>query len=158
MIVLLGLTKQVSGRRTTNEKKGKSMKKIYLLLGLLILVFIISACSTRESNNTDKRINTGNATVEEVLLGDENADVFLFNDIVYKNAEGIEWVVNQVLTLDQEKLKIKKQTNNIDEFTNGVATTLPAGTKIYETIGGKGDILIAIVNGKEIRYLGLREG
>jgi len=79
------------------------------------------------------------------------------NDVVYVNAEGINWVKQSDITLGKEVLVITNQSNKGEDFVDGTATTLPLGTKIYEPIE-KGDILIAIVDDTEIRYLGWREG
>ncbi|MFC4408878.1 hypothetical protein ACFOZY_00370 [Chungangia koreensis] len=126
-------------------------------MGTLTMTLLLSSCNTKETNQLNN-IETGNPTVEEILVENENADIFLLNGIVYSNAEQIDWVVNQELTVGQEVLEITKQTSDSHDFSNGSATKLPVGTKIYEKIDGNGDIVIAIVEGKEIRYLGLREG
>jgi hypothetical protein len=108
-------------------------------------------------DNEGSRGSTGNPTVEEILQNNKDADIFMLNGVVYTNAEDIEWVNAKKLTLGEEVVEISKQTTDSNKIENGTATKLPVGTKIYEPLE-KGDIYIAVVEGKEIRYLGLREG
>ncbi len=79
------------------------------------------------------------------------------DEVVYVNAEKIDWVKRTELTLGEVVLEIVRQSNDGKDFTEGTATKLPVGTKIYKPIE-KGDIYVAILDGREVRYLGLREG
>lgn len=139
------------------------MRKLCLLLGILFVSFIVVACNSQTIENSDRKDyegsqgSTGNPTAEDILLNNKDADIFVLNGIVYKNAEDIDWVNSKKLTLGEEVVEIKKQTKDSEAFENGFATKLPIGTKIYEPVE-KGDIYIAIVEDKEMRYLGLREG
>lgn len=123
---------------------------------MLLFSIILAACSNQKAPRESKIVND-NPTPEDILLENENADIFLLNGIVYSNAEDLEWVTEKELTLGNEIGEIKKQTTNSDEFENYTATKLLVGTKIYEPIENS-DIFIVKVDGKEIRYLGLREG
>jgi hypothetical protein len=125
-----------------------------MLFIVLFLSVVMVACSNQITPKEIK-IVYDNPTPKEVLT--ENADIFVLNGIVYINAEDVEWVNEQDFTLGEEVGEIKKQTTNSDEFENYTASKLEVGTKIYETVE-KGDIYIVIVDDKEIRYLGLREG
>jgi PBP1b-binding outer membrane lipoprotein LpoB len=127
-----------------------------MILVVLLLAMAIVACSN-QATPKEPEIVLDNPTPEEILAENENADIFVLNGIVYSNAEDIEWVNEKELTLGEEVGEIKKQTSNSDEFENYTATLLPVGTKIYQPVE-KGDIYIVRVDGKEIRYLGLREG
>jgi len=140
------------------------MKKIFLFFGILINSLLLISCSseTNEQVNgikvNEQTIINGNPTPEEILTIDKDADIFLIGDVVYKNAEEIEWVRELNLTLGEKSGVIKKNTNNISEFENYTATKLPIGTVIYSPVEKKGPIKIVIVDNKEIRYLGLIEG
>jgi hypothetical protein len=123
---------------------------------VLLLAMAIVACNN-QTTPKEPEIILDNPTPEEILADNENADIFFLNGIVYSNAEHIEWVNEKELTLGEEVGEIKEQTSNSDEFENYSATLLPVGTKIYQPVE-KGDIYIVRVDGKEIRYLGLREG
>ena len=125
-----------------------------MLFIVLFLSVVMVACSNQITPKEIK-IVYDNPTPKEVLT--ENADIFVLNGIVYINAEDVEWVYEQDFTLGEQVGEIKKQTTNSDEFENYTASKLEVGTKIYETVE-KGDIYIVIVDDKEIRYLGLREG
>jgi hypothetical protein len=58
----------------------------------------------------------------------------------------------------REVAEITAQTESANKFNNGTATKLPVGTKIFEPTEQRGAILIAVVNGEQIKYLGLVEG
>ncbi|MET3682881.1 hypothetical protein ABID56_000971 [Alkalibacillus flavidus] len=124
----------------------------------LSVVLLLSVVMVGCSNQTvSEETVIDNLTPEEILAENENADIFMLDDIVYSNAENIEWVNEEDLTLGDEIGEIKVQTNDRADFDNYTATQLDVGTKIYETVE-KSDIYIAKVGHKQIRYLGLREG
>jgi hypothetical protein len=133
------------------------MKKNYLFLAIMFISFTMVACNVQGNNDPEVNYMKGNPTAGDISISDKDADIFMLNDVIYINAEDIELVNEEKLSLGEEVLEIKKQTNESSEFVDGVATKLNVGTKIYESFG-KGDIYIALVDGKEIRYLGLREG
>ncbi|MET3695798.1 hypothetical protein SAMN05877753_102671 [Bacillus oleivorans] len=134
------------------------MKKFLLLFVLIIISYTCLSCNVKTTKrHTDTDYSIGNPTVDEILEDNRNADLFLFNQIVYTNAEDLEWVKAKELTIGEEVLVISKQTNDRNKFDDGAATKLPVGTKIYKPVES-GNILVAIVDRKEIRYLGLREG
>ncbi len=116
------------------------MKKFYLVL---FLIFLLVGCS-----------DIGNPTPREVLK-EENADIFLMNEVVYAKAIDIDWVTESEYTIREEVAEISKQQNRAIGFNNGTANILPVGTKIYET--GQG-FVIAIVGEKEVPYIALLEG
>lgn len=101
-----------------------------------------------------------NPTPEEILLDDKNADIFVEGDVVYINAQDIEWVNEEKLTAGEKIGDIKKQFDENEEFEDFTATKLPVGAQIYEpeedVIGGL--VYIVKIDGKEIRYIGLVEG
>lgn len=118
----------------------------------MVLVACNNQTTPKKSGN-----DIGNPTAEQILLENKDADIFVLNGIVYTNAEDIEWVNEEELTLGEEVGEIKKQTNDSDAFEDYTATKLTVGTKIYEPVENS-DIYIVKVDDKEIRYLGLREG
>ncbi|WP_058306383.1 hypothetical protein [Gracilibacillus massiliensis] len=124
-------------------------------LPFFFLVITLIACNNQPTDNSEQQI--GNPTAEEILADNENADIFVLNNIVYSNAEDIEWVKEQDLTLGEKVAEINKQTSNSDELNNYAATQLAVGTDIHAPIENSG-ILIVIVDGEELRYLGLVEG
>ncbi len=135
----------------------------YIIIGVALLMFI-TGCSSeiqkkipQENEVNIMHTAIGNPTADEVLTKYKQTDIFLMNGIVYVNAEEIDWVKDLELTIGKEVMEISSQSNKGEDFIEGTASTLPIGTKIYKPIE-KGDIYIAIINGKEIRYLGWREG
>lgn len=133
------------------------MKNVYLYLAVFFISFLLIACNEQTIKEHKENTTKGNPTVADILLENTDADIFLLNGIVYKNAVDVAWVNEEELTLGKEVAVIKKQTNDAEEFTDGVATKLNVGTEIYESIGN-GNIYIAVVKGEQIRYLGLIEG
>lgn len=125
----------------------------------MLITIALSACNSGQQLKMDEegQLYIGSPTAYEILSKNKKEDIFLMNEVVYVNAEKIDWVKKKKLTLGNVVLEIVRQSSDGEDFTEGTATKLPVGTKIYKPIE-KGDIYIAIVEGREIRYLGLREG
>lgn len=121
----------------------------------LFLLLVLMACS----GNSEQEYTTHNPTPEEVLSMDKEADIFVEGDLVYTNAQDIDWVNEKELP-GEEIGEIEKQTEDSGDFENFTASKLPEGTKVYEPeeddIGGY--IYIIKKGDEEIRYLGLVEG
>ncbi|CAM3815304.1 hypothetical protein [Alkalicoccus chagannorensis] len=125
----------------------------------IVVVLLLSACDIQTNNEVESEEEPpGNPTAEEILSSSPDADIFKAGGIIYSNAEDIDWVMEEELTLDEEVLEITEQSNHGEDFENGTATELPVGTKIYDHHEGRGPIYTAVVDDKEIRYLGLIEG
>ncbi|PRO64490.1 hypothetical protein [Alkalicoccus urumqiensis] len=131
------------------------IRKICLLLAGTLL---FSACEIQSNDVPEEEKSTGNPTAEEILSNYPDADIFKARGIIYSNAQDLDWVMEQDLTLGEEITEITKQSTDSDNFGNGTATELPVGTKVYDHNEGKGAIYIAVVDGQEIRYLGEIEG
>jgi len=131
------------------------MYKKGLFLFLFLLLALI-ACS----GNVEEQHTTHNPTPEEILSEDKNADIFVEGDLVYTNAQDIDWVNEEELTTGEEVGEIENQSDDSEDFENLTASKLSVGTKIYEpqedAIGGS--IYIVKTDDGEIRYLGLVEG
>lgn len=127
-------------------------RKIWLIL---FLSMVLVACNNQTTHEKSGEV-LGNPTPEQILSEDEDADIFMLNDIVYTNAEHIEWVNEDELTVGEKVGEIKKQTADSDAFEDFTATKLTVGTKIYEPVENC-SIYIVKANGNEIRYLGLIE-
>jgi hypothetical protein len=117
-----------------------------LFFFVLLFLLIVSGCSN------DWEI--GNPTPKD-MLKNRDADIFLLGDIVYANAQDIEWVTESEYTLGEQVGIITMQKATAINFNNGKANKLPIGTKIYTT--GKG-FKVAVVDGMEIPYIPLIEG
>ncbi|WP_243299963.1 hypothetical protein [Bacillus litorisediminis] len=127
----------------------------YWLPVILFFLLILGACNEEEIFFIE---NQGNPTAEEILSKNKNADIFEYERIIYKNAEEVEWVQDLELEIGKEVTQITKQSQDGKGFTSGTATKLPVGTIIYEPLEKQGLVLIAVVDGQQIRYLGLVEG
>ena len=115
---------------------------------ILVIVFLLAAVfyySTRDP-------------ILKEAIRKPNADIFLFDGVVYKNAIDIEWVQERELTLGKEVGSITRNSKTIFRFKNNTATILPRGTKIFRTYERSGDILLVKIGDEVIRYLGWREG
>ncbi|WP_073202345.1 hypothetical protein [Gracilibacillus kekensis] len=122
---------------------------------LLIAIIILTACNNQTTENLEQQ--TGNPTAEDILTENKNADLFVLNNVVYSNAESIEWVKEKELTIGKKVAEIQKQTSDKEELDNYAATKLSVGTEIYEPLENS-NIFIVKADGKEVRYLGLVEG
>ncbi|MCM3638095.1 hypothetical protein M3152_10190 [Sporosarcina luteola] len=119
------------------------------LLLITIFVFLsLTGCSSIQE------AYKGNPTPKDFLSHD-NADIFMYEGIVYSNVEGVEWVLELDYTIGEQVLEIKKQKKKAFGFRNGTANKLPIGTVIYET---NTPVYIVIINGEEIPYLAMIEG
>jgi predicted small lipoprotein YifL len=96
----------------------------------------------------------GNPTPADFLDNPE-ADIFYFGGIVYANAEYLDWAQQREYTKTELLGKIAIQTSDADEFEDGAANRLPVGTPVFKT---DTDIFIAVVDGKDIRYIMMVEG
>lgn len=133
------------------------MNKFCLLLEIVIVAFAVAACDNQMNENAMVE-EIGNPTAEDILAENPDADIFMFNDVIYTNADNIDWVNEQELTLGNEVAEITQQTTDSEKFKNGTATKLPVGTKIYEPEAQTGDVYGVVIGGEEIYYFGLREG
>ncbi|WP_226675097.1 hypothetical protein [Mesobacillus jeotgali] len=120
------------------------------LLPLSILFIFLVSCS----NNYSSSPTISNPTPKDYLKNTD-ADIFLLDDYVFSYAEDIEWVRELEYELGRQVGEITKQADKASKFKNGTANKLPIGTKIFET---DTPAYIAIIDGKEIRYLKMVEG
>ncbi|ALX49659.1 hypothetical protein [Lentibacillus amyloliquefaciens] len=126
------------------------MKALKLFAVLIMMALMTVGCSTNSENST----TIGNPTPRDFLEHDD-ADIFYIGDLIYSNAENVEWVQKLEYTLGEEFAEITRQTDKAYRFKSGTANKLPAETIIYET---DTPVYIAIVDGKEIPYLKMVEG
>src|SRR5690625_7551881 len=99
--------------------------------GLFLFLFLLLALMACSANDEEQH-TTHNPTPEEILSEDKDADIFVEGDLVYTNAEDINWVNEEELTTGEEIGEIKQQSDDSEEFEDFTATKLPVGTKIYE--------------------------
>ncbi|WP_052344312.1 hypothetical protein [Bacillus ndiopicus] len=133
------------------------MKKHILLAVFALVMLFITACSDAQNDfsTVEKTIVIGNPTVEEVMELDPDADIFIWNNTVYKTH--IDWV--DALTLIEDELvgAIELNSATLSKFSNLAANKLPVGTEIY-TATERNDILIAKHDDETKYYLMLVEG
>lgn len=127
---------------------------------ILTMMLVFSACSPTVGNGGPQQTEIiGNATAEEILARDPDADIFQLNGIVYLNAHDIEWVQEEVLEAGEAVGIIEQEYDENLPFEDGMATELPVGTKIFETQPHKGPILVVKADDDTlVKYLGLIEG
>lgn len=130
-----------------------------MIISFFIGMILLTACSQSVENNAESRVEaTHNPTAVEVLAQNADADIFQFQGIVYENADHVEWVQQDKLTIGERVGKITKPYQEGLPFEDGMATKLPTGAEIYEPAKKSGPVLIVKWNGNEKRYLGLLEG
>jgi len=128
------------------------MKKVVLLCAFSIIsVWMLGACS----NESDMQGTSEKPTASEVLGEDSTADIFQFNDTIYKS--NVEWAEKTEVTQNKKVGEIKRMNSDKDDFGNGTATKLSKGTIIYSTKERK-EILLVSFKGKLKKYVALGEG
>lgn len=123
------------------------MKKLRGIVLFLLLTSLITGCFRSTKNN---------ATPEVLLKTNTNADFFIMDNTVYKNAIDIDWVkgisVKEGSALGRiNKTKVKRN------FKNWNATVLGVGTEIYK-VEDRQDIVLAKKDDKYIPYIKYVEG
>jgi len=128
----------------------KKLKFIYLLIFSL---FALIGCADKK-----KDINVSvskNPDAQEVLSLDSNADIFQWNDIIYKT--NIDWINELQFTENSKVGKIEANSSNAAEFKNGTANKLSVGTEIF-TVKERNDVLMVKDDGEVKFYYLLAEG
>ena len=98
---------------------------------------------------------TSNPTPEQVYSEDNSVDMFVYEDIVYKNATDVDWVKSEMFDKGDMLGEIRA-SGIISDFENWNATVLPVGTEIYESDDSQ--ILLASLGDQLITYLKWVEG
>lgn len=128
------------------------MKKVVLLYAFSIMaVWILVGCDNEEiMQSTSEK-----PTASEVLSEDSKADIFQFNDTIYKS--DVAWAEKTEVTQNKKVGEIKRKSSDRDDFDNGTATKLSKGTALYST-KERNEILLVSFNGKLKKYVALGEG
>jgi predicted small lipoprotein YifL len=143
-----------------NKKEFSTRFKYVLFLAAFTL--FLAGCGEKALSPPDasrtaeqyRQETIGNPTPADFLDNPE-ADIFYFGGVVYANAENLDWAQQREYTKTELLGKIATQTSDADEFADGAASRLPVGTPVYRT---DTDIFIAVVGGKDIRYIKMVEG
>ncbi|NTY09291.1 hypothetical protein EXW93_06740 [Exiguobacterium sp. JMULE1] len=128
------------------------MKKVVLSFAFSIMtVWILVGYNNEEiMQSTSEK-----PTASEVLSEDAKADIFQFNDTIYKS--DVAWAEKTEVTQNEKVGEIKRRSSDKDAFDNGTATKLYKGTVLYST-KERNDILLVSFNGKLKKYVALGEG
>ena len=128
------------------------MKKVVLSCAFSIMaVWILVGCNNEEiMQSTSEK-----PTASEVLSEDSKADIFQFNDTIYKS--DVAWAEKTEVTQKEKVGEIKRRSSDKDGFDNGTATKLSKGTVLYST-KERNEILLVSFNGKLKKYVALGEG
>ncbi|MFX4307021.1 hypothetical protein F8N00_16660 [Exiguobacterium sp. A1_3_1] len=128
------------------------MKKVVLSFAFSIMaLWILVACNNEEiMQSTSEK-----PTASEVLSEDAKADIFQFNDTIYKS--DVAWVDKTEVTQNEKVGEIKRRSSDKDAFDNGTATKLSKGTVLYSTNERK-EVLLVSFKGKLKKYIALGEG
>jgi len=129
------------------NKGGIALKKLRGIVLFLLLTSLITGCFRSTKNN---------ATPEEILKDNPNADFFIIDNTVYKNAEDVQWVKDISIKEGSALGRINK-TKVKRNFKNWNATVLSISTEIYK-FQGRDDIVLAKKDDKYIPYIRYVEG
>lgn len=124
-------------------------KTIINISGSIIFIIMIgiTGCSAVKT--------TSNPTPEQVYSEDNSVDMFVYEDIVYKNATDVDWVKSEMFDKGDMIGEIR-DSGITSDFENWDATVLPVGTEIYESDDSQ--ILLASLGEQLIPYLKWVEG
>lgn len=123
-------------------------------MSVMMLIVVLAGCTLDSDGNASRTVTIGNPTPEDFLANDD-ADIFMLDDIVFVNAEHIDWVAERDYTVDAKVVEITNKTHKAPDFVHGTASMLPVGTPIYKTDTA---IYVAVVEDGEIPYLKMVEG
>lgn len=127
------------------------MKKMISVL-FIGMVLVSVGCS----NNEQTTISSSNPTAQEVLEQDSDADILMYNGIVYNT--NVDWVDELTLTKGEEVGEINEQADEGNyDYSNGMANKLSVGSIIFEA-KEREDVLIVEDKGEEHYYYALVEG
>jgi hypothetical protein len=123
------------------------LKSRLLFLVLILGLLGCNAESNKEINNT---ISTSTLIANEILKANNEADIFMFENGIYKRVNNSEKVE---ATVDEKIGEIKQIYTEGAIFSEGMATLLPVGTKIFSSTTGVGyDVLFVEVDGNFQEY------
>lgn len=129
------------------------MKKLKFIYLLIFSLFVLIGCADK---NKDINVSVSkNPDAQEVLSLDSNADIFQWNDIIYKT--NIDWINELQFTENSKVGKIEANSSNAVEFKNGTANKLSVGTEIF-TVKERNDVLMVKDDGEVKFYYLLAEG
>lgn len=117
------------------------------------MLFLLAACS-----NTPEE--TANPTPEDILSSNPEADLFLYEEVVYANATNIERGDIGDYTKEEKIEEIENSASHAENFAGFTSTVLPPGTPLYSTSEKQEPPLyiIAVVEEEDILYTALIEG
>ncbi|MGE7113906.1 hypothetical protein [Lysinibacillus sp. NPDC047702] len=129
------------------------MKKIKFIYLFIFSLFVLIGCA-----DNHKEINVSvskNPDAQEVLSLDRNADIFQWDDVIYKT--DIDWINDLQLTENSKVGIIETNSSNAAEFKNGTANKLSVGTEIF-TVKERNDVFMVKDNGEIKFYYLIVEG
>jgi|SRR5690625_2905167 len=125
---------------------------------ILIICLIVFTAGCHSSGGNEKTVTIDNPTAVEIFENDRDADIFQYNHLIYTNASTIEWVQENTYEKGPEITEIRRQSVEGEKFTDGTASKLPVGTKVFQVVGNGQLLLMVEIDGEEIVYLALIEG
>ena len=115
------------------------LKSVLFLTVISILGTAITGCSSGSSEQQSV-YTTNNPDAKETLELQSDADIFLWEDVIYKT--DIDWVELLELTKDTQIGEITKSTAIPTDFTNGTAKKLPVGAIIFSVKDDGGFLIV----------------
>lgn len=98
-------------------------------------------------------IGTGTVTASDILKENKDADILKINGRIYSNVTNLGWLNKENYSPEEKIGEIKKMEKSLLFFTNLSATKLPKGTILYNSDGGRTEVIIAKKeNGENLYY------
>ncbi|MEK4567023.1 hypothetical protein MKX54_20305 [Alkalihalobacillus sp. FSL R5-0424] len=143
-------------------------KKSFISLLVFFTASVLISCSNSNTSSDQESIDevevdesewveeTTQITAEERLTLDSEADILMFNGLIYET--GIDWVDNLNLNTGEKVGEIEETADEGNyNFQNGMASQLPVGAIIYSA-EEREDVLIIDNDGEISYYYELVEG
>ncbi|MBU9721378.1 MULTISPECIES: hypothetical protein [Bacillaceae] len=122
------------------------------LLFLVCFVLLAAACGSGAIENP---------TSKEILENNPDADIFVYDGIVFSNASDLPYYQLDHSEKGNVLGEIKETTDKSKRFKDFTSTVLPIGTPLYSTTEEQTDshfTIIATVDEVDILYIALLEG
>lgn len=126
-----------------------------IFLASIVVLITCSGCVGHLFMNRDNINAIEKQTAKEILTNDHDADIFQYNGLIYTSSSSHTKELFEDVNLDKGKQisQIIRQSNDHNEFIDGVATKLPIGTEIYQVPGEGLAVLTVVIDGERIFYI-----
>lgn len=128
------------------------MRILLVVTGIVLVAFLIMQQLFKEEEDIHGDIQV---TAADILKDNKDADFFQFNNVIYINVESSPHINTKNFHKGKQIGEIIDQSNDAKQISDGIATKLPPGTIIYQTIGKGLSILSIEIDDEIMIYMAL---